>query len=206
METNPNPVDQKQVEKPQNKTLKKRYWIRLIAAVGIFSAISTILYIVPIFNLPIFSGPFSFLKIHFEEIPALIAAFAYGPIAGISVLVIKTLIKLPMTSTGMIGEFGDLVYSLGFIVPAALIYRQNRKISGAILALAIGFITQLAVSTIFNFYVIFPAYKNLFRLTFSRDEFIAVVIPFNAIKNAIVIAITLLVYKSTHRLVEKIAR
>lgn len=184
----------------------RRKWIKFIARVGIFGAIASLFYIIPVppFNFPIFSGSFSFLKIHIEEVPALVAGFAYGPLAGVAVLIIKTLVKLPMSGTGGIGELGDLVYSIGFIVPAVLVYKQNRKFKGAILGLGIGFFTQLAFSTIFNFYVIFPLYKELYKLPFERDAFIAWAIPFNAIKNVIVIALTLLVYKSAHRLVEKI--
>jgi membrane protein CcdC involved in cytochrome C biogenesis len=82
---------------------------KFIARVGIFSAIATILYVVPIFRIHVFFLP-SFLELHFDEVPAFIAGFAYGPWAGFAVLVIKTIIKLPFTDTLCVGELSDLTF------------------------------------------------------------------------------------------------
>lgn len=188
---------------------RSRAWTKLIARVAIFGAISALFYIIPVppFNFPIFPGQFGFLNIHFDEIPALIAGFAYGPIPGSLVLLIRTLIKLPLTSTAFIGELADLIYSLAFIVPAALIYQQNRKFSNAILALIIANFVQVGVATIVNFYLIYDLYNNMFfggQIPFTKVAFISIIPPFNLIKNAAVIVLTLLTYKSTKRLIERI--
>jgi hypothetical protein len=53
-------------------------WVRFISRVAIFGAISTILYIVPVFQIQVPFAP-EFLKLHFDEIPAFIAGYAYGP-------------------------------------------------------------------------------------------------------------------------------
>ena len=53
-------------------------WVRFISRVAIFGAISTILYIVPVFQIQLPFVP-SFLQLHFDEIPAFIAGYAYGP-------------------------------------------------------------------------------------------------------------------------------
>jgi len=52
--------------------------VRMITRIAVFGAMSTILYVIPVFK---FSLPFfpSFLEIHIDEIPAFIAGFAYGP-------------------------------------------------------------------------------------------------------------------------------
>ncbi len=205
-------MKEKKLLSTESKTLrqqKSRTWTKLIARVGIFGAISALFYIIPVppFNFPIFPGQFGFLNIHLDEIPALIAGFAYGPVAGSLVILIRTLIKLPLTSTAFIGELADLIYSLAFIVPAALIYKQNRKFSNAIIALIIANFVQVGVATIVNFYLVYDLYNSMFfggNIPFTKDAFIAIIPPFNLIKNAIVIVITILVYKSTKRLVEKI--
>ncbi len=46
----------------------------------------------------------AFIKLDVSELPALIASFAYGPVAGIVVCLIKNLIKLPSTSTAAVGS------------------------------------------------------------------------------------------------------
>lgn len=191
-----------------DKKCRRKKTISFIARAAIFSAIATLFYIIPVppFNFPIFPGAFSFLKIHIDEVPILIATFAYGPVMGVIVLLVKTLIKLPMSNTGFLGELGDVVYTLGFILPAAFVYKQNRKFSGAVLALIVGVISQVAASTIYNFYLQYDLYNNLFggELPFTKDEFISISIPFNLIKDAIVIAITLPTYKSVHKLIDKV--
>lgn len=195
---------------------------KFMVRVGIFGAMSAILYCVPFlkFPLPIFP---SFLEFHFDEIPAFIAAFAYGPFSGLCVLLVKTIIKLPMTNTLAIGEIADLLYSLAFILPAALYYKNHRQFKGALIGILIGLIIQLTVSLVLNVYIMFPFYMKLygmdeiqllriFQLTNPSITdvrwsvgFIAVV-PFNAIKDAAVIIVTLMVYKSLHRVIDKIAR
>ena len=78
-------------------------WIRFIARVAIFSALSTILYIVKVFEVHLpFLPPF--LALHFDEIPAFIAGYAYGPYAALIVILVKTIIKLPFTSTLAVGK------------------------------------------------------------------------------------------------------
>lgn len=193
----------------ERKQKKSRAWTKLIARVAIFGGISAIFYVIPVppFNFPIFPGQFGFLNIHIDEVPALIAGFAYGPIAGSLVLIIRTLVKLPFTSTAFVGELADLIYSLAFILPAAFIYKQNRKFSNAIGALIIANFVQIGVATIVNFYLVYDLYNSMFfggNIPFTKDAFISIIPPFNLIKNAIVIVITLLVYKSTKRVVERI--
>ena len=199
-----------EAENLDNKQQRRsRVWTKLITRVAIFGGISAIFYTIPVppFNFPIFPGQFGFLNIHLDEIPALIAGFAYGPIAGSLVLVIRTLVKLPFTSTAFVGELADLVYSFAFIIPAAVIYKQKRTFANAIIALVIANFVQVGIATIINFYLIYDLYNNMFfggNIPFTKDAFISIIPPFNLIKNAIVIVITLLVYKSTKRMVEKI--
>ncbi len=200
-------LEKNQKNKQKKKALRSK-WVSFIARAAVFSAIATLFYIIPVppFNFPIFPGPFSFLKIHLDEVPVLIASFAYGPLMGIIVLVVKTLIKLPLSNTALIGESGDLVLSLGFILPAAFIYKQNRTFKGAITALLIGCVTQIAVSTVYNFYVQYHLYNQLFggSLPFNLVEYMTIIIPFNLIKNVIIILITLPIYKSVRRLFDKL--
>lgn len=186
-----------------NEQRRKR--IAKIVGTAIFSAISVLLYItkVPPFVFPIFPN-FSFLEVNFSEVPALIAGFAYGPLSGFMVLVIRFIVKAPMTSTMFIGEIADIIYSSSLVVTAALIYKYNRTFKGTLLALGVAFVAQVFVSGLANYTVIYTLYDNVFfggHIPFTKNAFIAVVIPFNIIKNSIVIAITLLVYKRLMRLI-----
>lgn len=183
--------------KAVNNKKKKTSWI---TGTAIFAAISVILYItkVPPFVFPIFPPPFNFLEINFSEVPALIACFAYGPFSAFIVLLIRLLVKLPMSGTGMIGEFADIIYSASFVITASIFYKYKRTFKGVLAGLGIAFVTQLAVSALANYFVVYNLYNNLiFRgnIPFTAEQFIVYVLPFNAIKNTVIGGIVLLVYK-----------
>ena len=75
------------VERKKNGTKDRTFATRRMAAIGILSAMSSILML---FEIPLFFAP-SFYKLDFSEIPILIGAFAYGPAAGVIMEFIKIL-------------------------------------------------------------------------------------------------------------------
>lgn len=191
---------------------------RIIAAGAMFGALSAILYVVPVFtfNLPFFP---SFLSIHFDEVPSFIAGFAYGPWAAVLSLLVKTLIKLPMTSTACVGELGDFCLSLLFVLPSAIIYQKKRNLKGVAIGFGVSTVLQLLGSMLLNVYVLIPFYLSF--MGFSYEALLAIcqtampgitnldwsyaiiaVLPFNLLKDSLVIVITFLVYKGTHKYIK----
>jgi len=187
-----------------------------VAGTAIFAAISVLLYItkVPPFVFPIFPLV-NFLEINFSEIPALIAGFAYGPLSGFLVLLVRFLVKLPMSSTAMVGEVADIIYSSSFVLTATIIYKYRRTFKGALLGLGIAFIAQILVSSLANYFVIYHLYNEMFFNgkmamilsnkygAFTPEQFILWVIPFNMIKNTIIGGLTLVVYKRISRFINQ---
>ena len=92
---------------------------KAIVLIGMFSAVSTVLML---FEIPMPFAP-SFYKLDFSELPALIAGFAYGPVAGVMVefvkIILKTLIK--GTSTAFVGELANFVIGCSLVLPAHLV-------------------------------------------------------------------------------------
>ena len=193
--------------------------VKFMTRTAIFAAISAILYVVPYlqFKLPFFPG---FLEVHLDEVPLLIAGFAYGPLSGIFALLIKTLIKLPLTSTMCVGELADFIYSLFFIVPSAIFYKYHRNFKGALIALAIGTVCQITAASFITTFLILDFY--MFVMHFPKEAIMgmihsaginidslswpflyAVGLPFNAFKDALVLILTILLYKKLHTIVEK---
>lgn len=199
----------------------KQITTRFIARTGVFSAIAVILYTVPILK---FSVPFfpSFLEIHFDEVPAFIAGFAYGPLSAFFVILIKTIIKLPITNTMGVGELADLLYSTAFVIPASIIYRYHRNFKGALVSLGIASFIQVAVASIFTAFVMLDFYVFMMpglslegilkmcqainpNITSLGWTFVLMVgIPFNAFKDVIIVFITIILYKNTHKLIDRI--
>ena len=199
---------------------KKIITTNFLARTAIFAAMSIILYVVPVFtfNLPIFP---SFLSIHLDEIPALIAGFAYGPLSAFFIIVVKTLVKLPMSHTLCVGELTDLILSCAFILPAAFIYKKHRNLKGAGVSILIGVAAQIIVACfvttflMLNFYIFVMGFKEETILKMCQavnpsitnikwSYFFMIALPFNALKDAMVAVATFVLYKHLHRLIDKI--
>lgn len=190
--------------------------VKFMARVGIFSAMAAILYVVEVFtiHLPFFP---SFLSLHFDEIPAFICGFAYGPFSAFCVIFIKTLIKLPFTSTATVGEFGDLILSSIFVIPCCLIYKKVRNLKGVAIGFGVSTVLQILGAMLLNVYVFIPFYSYFYGLSYETllaicqianpaitnvgwSYAIFAVAPFNLLKDAVVIVVTFLVYRSIHKL------
>ena len=193
---------------------------RFIARTAVFAAISIILYTVPFlkFSLPIFPA---FLEIHLDEIPAFIAGFAYGPLSGVLVILVKTIVKLPLTNTACVGELADFIYSIVFVLPAAIIYKKHRTLKGAFASMGIATIIQMMTASFATTFVMLDAYSVLYHLpksvilgmcqkinpAISNLGFpflLMVALPFNALKDVIVVLITFLLYKRLRVLFSRI--
>lgn len=200
---------------------KKYINARFIARTGVFSSIAVILYTIPFLK---FSVPFfpSFLEIHFDEVPAFIAGFAYGPLSAFFVILIKTIIKLPVTNTMGVGELADLLYSMAFVLPASIIYRRHRNFKGALIGLGIASIIQVLVASIFTAFVMLDFYvfmmpgltkEGILKMCQAINPSVTslgwtfallVGMPFNLFKDVIVVIITIILYKNTHKLIDRI--
>lgn len=199
---------------------KNQKIIQIIIVTAIFGAFSAILYTVPGLQFKIPLAP-SFMEIHLDEIPILISGFAYGPVVVVLELLLKTIIKLPASSSLGVGELGDIMYSLALILPAVIIYKKHRNFKGAIIGLSVGLLINLFFTSVINLYTIFPIYKSIYgmpdgaissafdviyHMGLSGDGDIRIallLLPFNAIKNAIVIAVTIVAYKPLRFVIEK---
>ena len=193
---------------------------KFIARTAVFAAVSIILYTIPFlkFSLPIFPA---FLEIHLDEIPAFMAGFAYGPLSGFLVILVKTIVKLPLTSTAGVGELADFIYSVVFVVPAAFIYKYHRTLKGALVSLGVATLIQVVVSSFCTTFIMLDMYSILYNLPKSvilamcqkinpavsnlRFPFLLMVaLPFNALKDVIVVLATALLYKRLRLLFKKI--
>jgi riboflavin transporter FmnP len=90
--------------------MNRKEKINWIVKVSIFAAMSSVLYCLR-FPLPFFP---SFLDVQFSNLPAIIAGFASGPVAGCVIIVVKTILKLFISgsSTSYVGELADLIIGI----------------------------------------------------------------------------------------------
>lgn len=139
---------------------KKYSFSRKIALIAVFTAVSYVIYMFIKFPMP-FIFP-SWLEIHISDMPAILAGFMMGPIEGIAVLALRTLLKLPFSSTALIGELADLVMGIAFVLPSSLIYKFHRTKKGAVISLVVGCLCTTAVAMLVNYLLLLPVYVELF--------------------------------------------
>ena len=139
---------------------KKQSITRKITQIAVFTAVSYVIYMFIKFPLP-FIFP-SWLEIHISDMPAILAGFMMGPLEGIAVLALRTLLKLPFSSTALIGELADLIMGIAYVLPSALIYKFNRTKKGAVISLIVGCLCTTITAMVVNYLVLVPFYVQVF--------------------------------------------
>lgn len=185
--------------------MKNKGYTRKIATTALFSAIAAILMML---NFPVpFMPPY--IKFDFSELPALLISFAYGPLWGMLVCLIKNIVNFPFSTASYVGVLSNFILGTLLVVPAGIIYKIRRTRSFAILGLICGTLAMGVVSIFTNYYIIFPFYQTMMPLneiitSFSEinpavsdlwDAIILFNFPFNLIKGAACSVITFIVYK-----------
>lgn len=92
------------------------------------SLLSAIAVVLMYFDFPIIPA-FPWLKIDLSEVPALMGGFAYGPVVGGLIVIIKVFLRFLIrgTETGFVGETANIIVGLALVVPAAWIYNKNKS-------------------------------------------------------------------------------
>ena len=173
----------------KTKTLNTNRFIKL----SLLSAVAVILMYIDFPVIPIFP----WLKIDLSDVPALMGAFAFGPLAGVIIELMKNLLILIVkgTGTGFVGELANFLVGVALVWPAALVYKKNKTKKTAILGMVLGFLCIEVVGILANVYLLLPAYG----MAMSKAELMQYVtvglIPFNGIKSILVCGITYALYK-----------
>ncbi|MCA9766017.1 MAG: ECF transporter S component [Carnobacterium sp.] len=175
----------------QTRNTKKLVGVSMLAAVA---------FVLMFFAFPIIPGV-TFLKIDFSDIPVLLGMFLYGPVAGIAVAVIRTILHYVQTGGDAgypIGDTASLIASLAYTLP--IYYIMNAKAEKAktvILANVLGTVSLTTVLSLLNAYVLIPLYFLVLNFSvgpIQKYVFYGVV-PFNLIKGIIVSTVFVALYK-----------
>ncbi len=124
-----------------------------------------------------------------------IAGMLYGPAAATLVTVAVALLELfTVSDTGIYGFLMNVLASLLFVLPPSLFYRFRRKLSTAILGLAVGALLATGGMLLWNWLIV-----PLYTPAISRAEVVpmlwTVFLPFNLFKTALNAVLTMLLYK-----------
>ncbi|MBP5383736.1 MAG: ECF transporter S component [Lachnospiraceae bacterium] len=209
----------KVVEKLIGFKADTRIRVRRIAFIGIFSAIATVLMLLEI-PLPFLAPPF--YKIDFSELPVLICAFAYGPVAGMITEFLKVLLKLLFkgTTTAFVGDLANFVIGIMLILPASIIYHIKKTRKNALIGLGAGVALMTVFGTVFNAVYLLPTFAELYGMPLDAiigmgaeinanitdvTTFVCFcVAPFNLLKGLAVSVLTFFLYKPLSPMIHKV--
>ena len=136
-----------------------------------------------------------FLSYEPKDVILAIGGFLLGPMAAFATSVVVAFVEMfTISTTGPIGCLMNLISSCSFACTAAFIYKKRRNLGGAVLGLAVGSVTVIAVMLLWN-YLITPLYMTGTTRGDIAKMLLPVFLPFNALKAAFNTALTLLLYK-----------
>ena len=196
----------------QIQRTKTHYSTRNLTRLSLLSVIAFLFMYIE-FPLAFIAPPF--IKIDLSDIPALIGGFAMGPVAGITIELVKCILTFFVrgTTTGGVGELSNFIVGALFVGLSAKFYSERRTYRGAVVGLMLGVVGMTVVATLSNYFVVFPLYGKIMpmdaiinmgravtpRVNTLWDLMIYCIVPFNLVKGLIISAATLALYKRVSR-------
>ena len=189
-----------------NNDTTNRNGIRYLTVTAMLSAVA---YVLMFIDFPI---PFlipSFIQMDISELPALVGAFAFGPVCGVLVCLVKNLLHLFITSTGGVGELCNFLLGATFVLAAGLIYKHKKSKKSALIGAIVGAVLMGIVSVPLNYFLTYPIYYNFMSKEAILEAYRAIIpsmknilqclicfnMPFTIAKGLICTGVTMLIYK-----------
>ena len=177
-------------------------------ALTMTALLSALAYILAFLEFPVPLSP-SFARMDFSDFPALIGAFAFGPVCGILVELIKNTLQLFTTSTGGVGEFANFLMGGAYAAAAGLIYQKHKTKRTAAIACVVGSVAMGITAAFANYFILLPLFENFLPLNelitafgsfmpfihTKLDIVLFNALPFNLLKGLVIGFVTMLVYK-----------
>ena len=158
--------------------------------VGI-AMLASLAWIISMLSFPILPGV-PFLKVDFSELAILFGMYVYGPLAGIAIAFIRSLLSYAQTGGEMgfpIGDTAAFIASLSFTLPVYLVItKYGVSLKEKILSVSIGTLALTGMLALINWLFIAPAYMTVmgFDVGPMRTYLLYAVVPFNLLKGPLV--------------------
>lgn len=178
--------------------------------VSLLAALATVLMHL---SLPLLPG-IPFLKYDPSEVPALVAGFALGPLAGMAVVLLKDLLYLAlhMQASELLGIPMNAMAGCALVGTAGWVYRVKKTKRVAQLALALGVATMTLVMIPANL-VCWPLFQRFFMPNTPvapPDQLLTLILtavtPFNLLKGSLTSLLTFFIYKRVSPALKSVPR
>lgn len=162
-----------------------------LAKMAMLVALSIVLVV--IIHFPIFPAV-AFLEYDPADIPILIGAFAFGPVAGIVLTIVTSIIQglTVSAASGMYGIIMHIIATSVLVLVAGLIYRKNKTKKSAVIGLIAGTLAMTVVMFFANM-VITPMFTGMPLAAIM--ELMPFILLFNMVKAGINSIVTFVLYK-----------
>ena len=155
----------------------------------------------------------AFIKMDFSDLPALLGAFALGPVYGVIISFMKNLLHIVIkgTSTACVGELSNFILGAIFSAVAGYLYKHHKSRKTAIIGAVAGAVAMGVLSVPSNYFVVYPAYVQFYHMPLeailgmyqailpSADSLIKCLIifnlPFTLVKGLLDAVLGMLIYK-----------
>jgi riboflavin transporter len=172
--------------------------LKRFVSIGMLSSIA---YVLMMLNFP-FPGFPTFLLVDFSDIPALVGAILFGPVAGIIIELIKNILDYFITGseTGIpIGHAANFTAGIFFILPTYYIYQRMKSTRGMTVALVVGTLSMAVSMSILNYFVFLPAYTFFLNMPAmsgpeARQFIVSAIFPFNVVKGLLITFVFTLIF------------
>ena len=194
--------------------MNQKIQTRQLAVAAMLSATA---FILQYFELSIPLMP-SYIAFDFSDLPAIIGAFALGPVYGIVIELVKNILHLIVSKSMFIGELSNFILGAIFAFVTGGLYRIRKTKRNALIAGVAGAIVMGCVSVLTNYFIVYPVYVAAF---FGGNESICITtydaisydllhlghmnsllqclvcfnLPFTIVKGLICVGITMLIYQ-----------
>ena len=184
--------------------MRKNLSVQYLTRIAVLTALASILFLIEI---PVVA----FYKLDLSNLPVLLGTFSMGPVPGLIILLLKSLIGMLHSSSMYVGELADFIMGAAFVLPAALIYRRHKTRNTALIGMAVGTVVMIVVAVLVNWKIMIPFYMTAYGMPmeavvgmatkavpFVDTEWkllLCVTAPFNLLKGVVLSSLTFVLYK-----------
>lgn len=157
---------------------KNNLSVQYLTRIAVLTALASILFMIEI---PVVA----FYKLDLSNLPVLLGAFSMGPMAGVIILLLKSMIGMLHSTSMYVGELADFIMGAAYVLPAALIYRagkrqpadiaisfnggasENGNAKGrrsALIGMTVGTVVMIIVAVLVNWQIMIPFYMNAYGM------------------------------------------
>ena len=174
----------------KNERLKRLVVLAMLAAISVVLVWAVHVPLIPVV---------SFLGYDPADVPILIATMAYGPVAGVVLTVVVSVIQGLTVSAGS-GAYGIIMHIIAtstLVLVAGGVYRLRHTRGGAVLGLVLGTLAMGLVMMPANHFIT-PAFTG-WPVAQVDALLIPGILPFNLLKAGLNSGVTFVVYKTVSR-------